>query len=285
MTRLWDLPHRERVAIVRQEIARVAERLSGLEPDQLDHPAMGDWAIRDVIAHLMVVAEFYADSIARGAGGDTAVSGHGPAAGTGRGEIAATSIRERAVEVAGALDDTVIDRFRAAALALTDALDLDESSLEYQCYHPGGVLTANQFVVLFLKELGLHEWDMFEAIEAPCQMSGWGVDATLQALEDEVASGSLRWATDPGASPDTITIRVITAGAVALERDLVLEPDRTLLVEVDDQRRVDSRLTIDAADFVLGTSGRLDFVAAVTNGRAKGDPAAIRRLADRLTGM
>ena len=283
--RLRDLPHTERVAVARDEITRVTARLADLQPDLLDRPAIGDWTIREVIAHLVVVAEFYADSISRGSSGDAGVSGSRPRPGTSRGALAAASIRQRAAEVADTFHDTAIDRLRSAALVLADTLDADESSLEFECYHPGGILPANRFVVLFLKELGLHEWDMFEALEPPCEMSRWGVDAALQAMEEELASGSLRWVTDPDASPDTLTFRVVTSGDVVVERDLLVEPSRTRLVAVDKQRNVDSRLRLDAADFVLGCSGRRDLVAVVTEGPGEGDPDALRVLARRLTGM
>lgn len=284
-TRLGDLPLSERVLVLRQEIDRLAARLSALDPARLDQPAIGDWTVREVIAHLVVVPEFYTDNIVRGATGDASGSGNRPAAGTGRGETAAAGIRKGAAAVAR-LDDDVIGRFHAAAVGLADALTVDdEATLDYPCYHPGGIVPANRFLVLVLKELGLHEWDMFEALDPPCSMSRWGVDAAFQAIEEELASGSLRWVTDPTRSPETVTIRVSTAGAVTAERDLILEPDTTRLVAVDDTRPVDGRLRLDAAEFVLGCSGRLDLAAALTSGQAEGDLAPVQVLARRLTGM
>ncbi len=283
--RLWELPYHERVGIVREETARITARLGDLDAELLDQPAVGDWTIRAVVAHLVVVAELYTSSITRGASGDVEVSGDLPQPGTGRGALVAAGLRDQATELADAFDTTVIDRFRSRALVLADTLDADESSLEYECYHPGGIIPANRFMVLFLKELGLHEWDIFEALQPPCTMSRWGVDAAFQAMEEELASGSLRWLTDPDAGPDTLTIRVITSGDVAVERDLLLEPHQTRLVAVDEQRNVDSWLRLGAADFVLGCSGRSDFVSIVTEGRGEGDADALRVLDRRLTGM
>jgi hypothetical protein len=283
--RLWDLPHSERVTVVRDEIHRVAGQLDDLDVELLDHPAIGDWTIREVVAHLVIVARFYTDNIGRGSSGDATGSGGRPAPGTSRGALAAAGIRETAADVAAAYDDQVIDKFRSAASVLADTLDADESSLEFECYHPGGIIPASRFAVLFLKELGLHEWDMFEALQPPWKMGRWGTDAALQAMEEELASGSLRWVTDPEASPDTLTLRVITSGDVTVERDLVVEPHQTRLLPVDEQRKVDSRLRIDVADFVLGCSGRRDLAAVVTEGLADGDPDALRLLGRRLTGM
>lgn len=282
--RLGARPLPERVAIMRQEIDRLADRLSALSPDQLDQPAIGDWTVKEVVAHMAVVPEFYTDGVVRGAAGDSSGGGHPTAAGTGRGETAAEGIRKGAVGLARKLDD-VIGRFRRSAEGLADALSGDEADLSYPCFHPGGVLPANRFLVLFLKELGLHEWDMFEALEPPCAMSRWGADAAFQAIEEEIASGSLRWVTDPGRNPEAVTIRVTTSGAVVGEWDLLLEADKTRLEAADDSRTADGRLRIDAGDFTLGCSGRLDLVAAVESGRAEGDLDVVRVLAARLTGM
>jgi hypothetical protein len=283
--RLSDLPYEERVRVVRDEIGRVTARLDGLDAALLDHPAVGDWRIRDVIAHLVVVAEFYTDNINRGASGDAGASPGWVPPGTGRGEVAAAAILQQAARASDTYDAAVIDRMRSSALALADALEGDESSLEYECYHPGGIIAANRFAVLFLKELGLHEWDIFEALQPQSEMSRWGVDAAFQAMEEELASGSLRWLTDPDAGPDPLTFRVVTSGDVAVERDLLLEPQQTRLVAVDEHRMVDSMLSLDAADFVLGCSGRRDLVAVVASGRGEGDPDALGVLARRLTGM
>ncbi|MDH4074657.1 MAG: maleylpyruvate isomerase N-terminal domain-containing protein [Acidimicrobiia bacterium] len=282
--RLGARPLAERVTIMRQEIDRLAARLSALTPEQLDRPAIGDWTVREVVAHMAVVPEFYTDGIVRGASGDTGGAGNPTPAGTGRGEIAADNIRKGAVGLARKVDD-VIGRFRRSAEGLADALSGDEAALSYPCYHPGGLLPANRFLVLFLKELGLHEWDIFEALEPPCAMGRWGADAAFQALEEEIASGSLRWVTDPARNPQAVTIRVTTTGAVAGDHDLILDPDWTRLVGADDGRAIDGRLRIDAGDFTLGCSGRLDLVAAVESGRAEGDLNVVRVLAGRLTGM
>ncbi len=282
--RLGDRPLAERVAIMRQEIDRLASRLTTLDPARLDEAAIGDWTVREVVAHMAVVPEFYTDGVRRGASGDTSGGGNPTPAGTGRGELAAEGIRNGAVGLARKVDD-VIGRFRRSAEGLADALDGDEADLSYPCYHPGGLLPANRFLVLFLKELGLHEWDMFEALDPPWAMSRWGADAAFQALEEEIASGSLRWVTDPGRNPGVVTIRVTTTGAVTGERDLILDADKTRLVATDEARPADGGLRIDAGDFTLGCSGRLDLVAAVADGRAEGDLEVVRVLAGRLTGM
>lgn len=283
--RLWDLPYGQRVATIRSEVDRITSRLDELGVSQLDHPAVGDWTIRSVVAHLTQVAGLYTDSIGRGASGDLGASSDLPQPGTGRGALVADGLRQRAASVAEALEATVVEVLRSKGMALADALDADELSLEFDCYHPGGIIPANRFGVLFLKELGLHEWDMFEALEPPCEMSRWGVDAAIQGMEEELASGSLRWLTDPDVSTDTLAIRVVTSGEIVVERDLLLEPNQTRLVAVDSRREVASTLKIGASDFVLGCSGRLDLVDLVNGGGAEGNGDDLRAFTRRLTGM
>lgn len=283
-TRLASLPLADRVTILRQEVDRLTDRLRALDPARLDEPAIGNWTVREVVAHLAVVPEFYTDGVIRGASGDFS-SGGGPVeAGKGRGETQAPGILKGATALAQRSRD-VIARFNRSGHGLADALSGDPASLDYPCYHPGGLLPANRFLVLCLKEIGLHEWDIFEALEPPCPMSRWGADADFQAMEEEIASGSLRWVTDPGRAPEAVTIRVATTGAVTAERDLILAPDRTTLVPVDPERAVDGHLRIDAGDFVLACSGRLDPAQLVTAGRAEGDLGPVQVLARRLTGM
>ena len=190
---------------------------------------MGEWTVREVVAHLAVVAGFYTDSINRGASGDDGTSGDRPPPGSGRGALAAPGVQKGASRTAEKFGEEIIDRMHDVAHVLADTLDADESDLGFGCYHPGGILPATHFMVLYLKELGLHEWDIFEALEPPCTMSRWGVDAAFQAMEQEVASGSLRWVTDPD-SADTHTFRVTLTGDVDAVRDLVLEPHQTCLL-------------------------------------------------------
>ncbi len=283
-TRLGSLPLADRVAILREEVDRLTARLQALDPARLDEPAIGDWTVREVVAHLAVVPEFYTDGVVRGASGDF-TSGGGPVeAGKGRGETQAPGILKGAKGLAERSRD-VIARFNRSGHGLADALSGDPATLDYPCYHPGGLLPANRFLVLCLKEIGLHEWDIFQALEPPAGMSRWGADADFQAMEEEIASGSLRWVTDPARAPEAVTIRVATTGAVTAERDLVMDPDYTRLVPVDAGRAVDGHLRIDAGELVLACSGRLNPADLVTSGRAEGDLAPVQVLARRLTGM
>lgn len=283
--RFVELTSRERAGVLRGEVARIAERLGRLDTSDLDRPARGDWSVREVVAHLAAVPTFYRSSVERGRGGKHEGPAGGLAAGEGRGTIVAGGVQQQAAEVARTAGDAVIEQFVAAGSALADALDGDDDDLAYPCYHPGGIVPANRFAVLFGKELGLHEWDVFDALESPGAMGRWGTDAALAAMEEEIASGSLRWVTDSSADPTTAVIEVSLRGHLQGRWHLLLESDTVLLVPPIPDRRVDGRFDADAGEFVLCCSGRLDPLTLLADGRASGDAEPLGVLARRLSGM
>ena len=59
------------VKVIHTEAERLAESLQTLPPEAWSTPsACALWEVGDVVAHLVFVAEFYADVIARGVRGD-----------------------------------------------------------------------------------------------------------------------------------------------------------------------------------------------------------------------
>ncbi len=73
-------PYDDRARLLRSESERIKQYLHSLPPDSWARPsACTQWQVRDVIAHLIVVAEFYAGSVSRGlAGESTAPTGLSP---------------------------------------------------------------------------------------------------------------------------------------------------------------------------------------------------------------
>ena len=61
----------DRVTLLQAESARIKQYLHTLPPDAWDRPsACTQWQVRDVVAHLVGVAEVYAGFVARGIQGD-----------------------------------------------------------------------------------------------------------------------------------------------------------------------------------------------------------------------
>ena len=62
----------DRVKILQSESERIKQYLHALPPEALSKPsACTQWQVQDVIAHLVGVAETYANSVSRGLQGDT----------------------------------------------------------------------------------------------------------------------------------------------------------------------------------------------------------------------
>jgi uncharacterized damage-inducible protein DinB len=61
----------DRAMFVQSEVERLAEYLCTLPPDAWIQPSLCEgWEVRDVVAHLTRVAEFYVNTISRGLKGD-----------------------------------------------------------------------------------------------------------------------------------------------------------------------------------------------------------------------
>ena len=71
------------------------------------------------------------------------------------------------------------------------------------CYHPGGIVAAENFIELRLKELAVHEWDVRAALEPAARLSPATFPAILATISESIASGSLRWAFWSGPAPAT----------------------------------------------------------------------------------
>ena len=66
-------PFAENVALLHAEAERITNYLTHLPAEAWTQPSTcGAWQVRDVVAHLVGVAEFYAGNITRGLEGDTA---------------------------------------------------------------------------------------------------------------------------------------------------------------------------------------------------------------------
>src|SRR5215472_17272902 len=65
-------PSTDHVKVLQSESERIKQYLHALPPEALSKPsACTQWQVQDVIAHLVGVAETYANSVSRGLQGDT----------------------------------------------------------------------------------------------------------------------------------------------------------------------------------------------------------------------
>ncbi len=264
--------HAQRCRLLEDETARVASWLRSRTTGELDAPAVGDWSIREVVAHLVVVADFYAGNVERGALGDSAAPPGRPPAGSMRGASAAAGVLAGAAATAAATSEDPLGAFEQSAKRLNAQLTgLNQDQLDLPGYHPGGLLPLNRFLLLRAKELCVHEWDMRAPNDASARISELGVAAVLRIIDENIASGSLRWAYLPDAG-------VAEPLHVGVELDDPVRWSAAFTVTADsidmhnNARTPDATITGDAEAFVRVVYGRLDPDIAVENGALSFDP-------------
>jgi uncharacterized protein (TIGR03083 family) len=127
------------VTVFHAEAERLSQYLDTLPPDAWTQPsACEGWAVRDVIGHLTFLAEFYADVIARGVQGDTALlpdrpPGDGPAHAAFHAYLAERAIacRERAMDYSFPMDRMVGMDFLLQVGAVIDLSRLEVHQASY----------------------------------------------------------------------------------------------------------------------------------------------------------
>ncbi len=266
--------HAERCRLLDDETDRVAAWLRSLTTAELDGPAVGDWSIRDVVAHLVVVAEFYAGNVERGAAGDPAPPPGRPAAGSMRGASAAAGVLAGAVAAAAATSEDPLGAFEDSARRLGARLaGLSEDQLDLPGYHPGGLLPLNRFLLLRAKELCVHEWDMRAPTDPAARISELGVAAVLQIIDENIASGSLRWAYRTDASViEPLHVAVELDDPVPWRAHFTVTADSIEMHETSLTWIPNATITGGAEAFVRVVYGRLDPDIAISNGVLTFDP-------------
>src|SRR5215468_5367016 len=152
----------ERLEVLRAESARLDRYVRSLPREALSRPsACSEWQVQDVVAHLVGVAEFYAGTVVRGLAGEIAPPPGRAPAGASTGATAAEGIAQRSIAARKNLGDQLLDTFTATGDHLNRTLEtLRPGERGTPCYHPGGIVPAENFIELRVKELGVHEWDI-----------------------------------------------------------------------------------------------------------------------------
>jgi hypothetical protein len=135
------------------------------------------------------------------------------------------------------------------------------------CYLSGGLVPAQHFIDLRLKELAIHEWDIRSCLEPNAHVSPASLPAILTTIAGSMASGSIPWAFWPGPRLSTpVRYRFVVTGLVPYRTTLVVAGDRVDTEEAGDAA-VDVTFHCDTEVFVLLISGRLTLESALDNSR------------------
>lgn len=261
----------ERLDGLTQESARLTRYFQTLPPEVWTKPsACTQWQVQDVIAHLVGVAEFYAATVVRGLHGDTSPPPGRAPAGASTGASAAEGIAQRSIAARKSLGAQLLATFAATGDHLNRTLSaLTPAERQKPCYHPGGLVAAENFLELRLKELAVHEWDVRAALEPEAHLSAAGVTAILATISESIASGSLRWAFWSGPAPATpVRYRFRIAGLGPSKPDLVIDGNAIRMEEAGTES---PHVTFgcDTETYILLVYGRLNLAAAITSGRLR----------------
>jgi uncharacterized protein (TIGR03083 family) len=262
-------PFADRVKILQSESERIKQYLHALPPEVLSKPsACTQWQVQDVIAHLIGVAETYANSVSRGLQGDTGpLPGRLPA-GQATAALSAESIAQRSIAAREALGEQLLAAFDTTNDRLNSLLaGLEPEQRTLPCYHPGGIVKAQNFIDLRLKELAVHEWDIRAALEPEAHVSPASLPAIMTTISESIASGSLRWAFWSGPYLTTpVRYRFVVTGLGPSKPDIIVERNT---LRMDDAGDTTARVTMrcDTETYVLLVYGRLNLEAALASGR------------------
>lgn len=279
----------ERVTILETESARIKQYLHALPAEAWgQQSACTQWQVQDVVAHLIGVAETYASSIARGLKGDTApLPGRLPA-GQGTAALAAAGIAQRSIATRQRLGEQLLATFDATNAHLNRTIAaLRPEERMVLCYHPGGMVAAQHFIELRLKELAVHEWDIRAGLEPEAHLSPTSLPAIMTTISESIASGSLRWAFWTGPHLATpVRYRFAVSGGGPSKSDIIVEGDQLRMADADN-RPANVTMRCDAETYVLLVYGRLDLEAAVASGRlvVEGDRALATAFAQWFRGI
>ncbi len=259
----------DRIKILQSESERIKQYLHALPLEVLSKPsACTQWQVQDVIAHLIGVAETYANSVSRGLQGDTGpLPGRLPA-GQATAALSAESIAQRSIAARKTFGDQLFATFDVANDRLNSLLaELEPEQREIPCYHPGGIVKAQNFIDLRLKELAVHEWDIRAALEPEAHVSPASIPAIMTTVSESIASGSLRWAFWSGPYLTTpVRYHFVVTGPGPSKPDVIVEGNT---LRMEDAGETTARVTMrcDTETYVLLVYGRLDLEVALASGR------------------
>ncbi len=215
------------VEVLQVETERLTQYLQTLPPDAWSRPSACDlWEVRDVVGHLTWVAEFYADTIARGVHGDTSLladrpPGDGPEAAAFHAYIAQRAITCRQ-HFGEQLLPTCRTRYEQLHHLLAGLLPQDwEKPCAFWRFR--GNIPVRAFLPLTMQELAIHGWDIRSRLETPAPLSAESLPvlmARIPARFGGTGSAAFRFDAPP---PLPVRYRFVLTGVVPSTHDIVVE--------------------------------------------------------------
>ncbi|MCH8186445.1 MAG: maleylpyruvate isomerase family mycothiol-dependent enzyme [Chloroflexi bacterium] len=255
-----------RVKIASAESERLNEYLSSLSAEAWSKPSACDrWEVRDVVAHLVGVAQSYTERTHRSLRGDSSPPEGLPAPGSVNAAVFAEGSAQRVLSRRERLGNRVLSDFSKAKdqldqlLATLGPQDWDKPSY----YVSIGIASMRFRPDVWISELAIHGWDIRSRLEPEAHLS----EETVPVLMDVVREQLTKWIFSPGPRlPAPIRYRFELTGVCANSRDILVEGDKASM-EPAGTGKADVTLHCDAETFILIAFGRLSTDTAISADR------------------
>jgi uncharacterized protein (TIGR03083 family) len=253
------------VALMQAEAERLAQYLAALLPDAWRQPsACQGWEVRDVVAHLVEVAQFYVRTITRGVQGDMSRPPElvpltvAPAAFIAQSAIAC---RERLGE---ALLSTFCTRYAELSALLAQ---LSGGDWEKLCYHASEPRRrpVREFLALSVQELAIHGWDIRSRLAPTFHLSSESVMVLVQHTPRRLGRPHRSVFPLPPKFPGPVRLRWALRGAVLDIYDIVVEHGHCRMEPAADST-AQVTFRAEAETFVLMLYQRLPLPMAMATG-------------------
>jgi len=269
------------VKVIQTEAERLTESLQTLSPEAWSTPSACDlWEVGDVAAHLVFVAEFYADVISRGVRGDVSPPERFPGIDLADRSSFDAYIGQTALAYRKRLGAQLLPTFSTRFAELHHLMaSLRPQDWEQPCWrfrwigHP----PARFFLVMTIQELAIHGWDLRAGLEPLPRLS----DACLPVLVERAAQ---RLRTIPGLAsfplsatqPAPVRYRFEVMGEVPGTYDIVVE-EANVRLEPAGSAAANILFRCETDTFVLMMYKRLTLHDATAAGRlsAEGESGLI----------
>lgn len=255
-----------RVRLVLAESERLKHYLHSLPPEAWKQPSACDrWEVRDVVAHLVLGAEIYTESISRGLQGDASAPAGRPPVGSFNAASFSEPMAQTTLSRRESLGDQVLSTFDAT----NDQLNLLHAGVgpqdwEKRCYHGAAALVApvRTFLDLRMFELALHGWDIRSSLEPEAHLSAESLPILIGLIPQLIGWGF--WSGSRLPSP--IRYRFHLTGPGASHSDILVAGD-TVQMEPVGTDMAHVTFHCDTETFVLLMLGRLPLPAALAESR------------------
>ncbi len=252
-----------RVKIAIAESQRLEEYLSSLCTEAWSKPSACDrWEVRDVVAHLVGVAQGYAERTYQSLQGDPSPPVGLSAPESVNAAAFAEGSAQRVISRRERLGDQVLSEFSKTKDQLNELLatlgpqDWDRRSY----YFSIGIAPMRFRPNVWTSELAIHGWDIGSRLEPEAHLS----EESLPVLMDVVREQLTKWIFSPGPRlPAPIRYRFELTGAGASNRDILVEGDKASL-EPAGTGKADVTLHCDTETFILIAFGRLSTDTAIS---------------------